>query len=59
MIHIEKNLTCSKDKVGSGVGLLVVKGVVLLSPTVLRSKTSFIILVVIVDFVDVKVKVMT
>ena len=35
LIHIEKNLTCSKDKVGSGVGLLVVKGVVLLPAALL------------------------
>ena len=36
LIHIEKNLTCSKDKVGSGVGLLVVKGVVLLPAALLN-----------------------
>ena len=52
-------LAWSNDKVGIGVRLLVVKGVVLLSSTILRSKTSFIILVVIVDLVDVKVEVMT
>ena len=51
-------LTWSNDKVGIGVGLLVVKGVVLLSSTILRRKTSFIILVV-MDFVDIKVEVMT
>ena len=52
-------LAWSNDKVGIGVRLLVVKGVVLLSSTVLRSKTSFIILVVIVDFVDIKLEVKT
>ena len=52
-------LAWSNDKVCIGVRFLVVKGVVLLSSTILRSKTSFIIFVVIVDLVDVKVEVMT
>ena len=57
-ISLTSLITWSNDKVCICVRLLVVKGVVLLSSTVLRSKTSFIILTA-MDFVDIKVKVMT
>ena len=57
-ISLTSLITWSNDKVCICIRLLVVKGVVLLSSTVLKSKTSFIILVV-MDFVDIKVEVMT